>query len=63
MFRPITPFNFRGAEPPEQVLCRSTVDHNYYKVFNHLTDVDPAAFQPTGRHFGGVFPSRPGSDS
>ena len=45
----------KGAGQPEQVLCRSTVERNHYKVFNHLTDVDPAEFQPAGRHFGGVF--------
>ncbi|HKI19403.1 MAG TPA: hypothetical protein VKA15_16070 [Isosphaeraceae bacterium] len=45
----------RDAEPPEQVLCRSTVDHNHFRVYNHLRDVDTAAFQPVGRHFGGIF--------
>ena len=47
-----------GAGPPEQVLYRSASDRTYYKVFNHVSDVDTAEFQPTGRHFGGLFSKR-----
>ncbi len=45
----------KGPEPPEQALCRSTADHKHYALFVNRRDVDPARFQPVGRHFGGLF--------
>ncbi len=52
------PLNFgtwsEGAEPPEQVLCRSVSDPKLYKIFKYRRDIDPAEFQPTGKHFAGI---------
>jgi hypothetical protein len=42
-------------EPFEQILCVSTSDPYYFKVFRNQRDIDPSQFRPTGRHFGGIF--------
>ena len=53
------PLNFgtwsEGAEPPEQVLCRSVSDPKSYKIFKYQRDIDPAEFHPTDKHFAGIF--------
>jgi hypothetical protein len=53
------PFNYGtwpdGAEPPEQILCTSVSDPKRYKVFKYARDIDTAEFQPTGKHFGGIY--------
>jgi hypothetical protein len=53
------PFNYDswpdGAEPPEQILCTSVSDPHHYKMFKYKRDIDPSEFQPTGKHFGGVY--------
>ena len=41
-------------EPFEQILCVSTSDPKYFKIFRNRRDIDPTQFQPTGRHFGGI---------
>jgi hypothetical protein len=41
--------------PLEQILCVSTSDPRFYKIFRNQRDIDPAEFRPTGRHFGGIF--------
>ena len=48
-------------EPFEQILCESTSDPKYYKLFRNRRDIDPGQFRPTGRHFGGLF-SKPSWD-
>ncbi|MGP0062442.1 MAG: hypothetical protein ACLQGP_02410 [Isosphaeraceae bacterium] len=53
------PFNYdswpEGAEPPEQILCTSVSDPKRYKIFKYARDIDPGEFQPTGKHFGGIY--------
>ncbi len=53
------PFNYDswpdGAEPPEQIFCTSVSDPKHYRIFKHGRDIDPTEFQPTGKHFGGVY--------
>lgn len=44
-----------GVEAPEQVLCISTSDPKYYKLFKYARDIDPAEFKETGMAFGGVY--------
>ena len=44
-----------GGEPPEQILCVSASDPNHYKIFKNEKDIDPSGFQPTGKHFGGMY--------
>jgi hypothetical protein len=41
--------------PLEEILCVSTSDPKYFKVFRRQRDIDPMQFRPTGRHFGGIF--------
>ncbi len=41
--------------PFEQILCEATSDPKYYKVFKYREDIDLDQFQPTGRHYGGLF--------
>ncbi len=47
-----------GEKQPEQVLCSSISNPLNYKVFKNNKDIDTTEFQPTGKHFGGVY-SRP----
>ncbi len=47
-----------GEKQPEQVLCASISNPLNYKLFKYSEDIDTAEFQPTGKHFGGVY-SRP----
>jgi hypothetical protein len=42
-------------EPFEQILCASTSDPKYYKLFRNRRDIDTDQFRPTGRHYGGLF--------
>jgi hypothetical protein len=53
------PFNYDtrpdGEEAPEQILCRSVSDSKHYKMFKYSRDIDPTEFQPTGKHFGGIY--------
>jgi hypothetical protein len=47
-----------GPEDPEEaehVLCVSTADPKYFKLFKNRRDIDPTQFRPAGRHFGGLF--------
>jgi hypothetical protein len=47
-----------GPWDPEgsgHILCVSTSDPKYYKLFKNTRDIDPAQFRPAGRHFGGLF--------
>ncbi len=39
----------------EEILCVSTVEAKYFKVFRDQRDIDPTQFRPTGRHYGGIF--------
>ncbi len=39
----------------EEILCVSTSEPKYFKVFRDQNYIDPAQFRPTGRHFGGIF--------
>jgi hypothetical protein len=52
-------FNFNiGPWDPEgagHILCVSTLDPRYYKLFKNKRDIDPDQFQPMGRQFGGLF--------
>jgi hypothetical protein len=44
-----------GGEPVEQILCMSVSDPKHYKIFKNKKDIDPSKFQPTGKHFGGMY--------
>src|ERR1017187_7447002 len=48
-----------SREHPEQILCRSVSDPNHYKIFKNKKDIDPSKFQPTGKHFGGMYSKLP----
>jgi hypothetical protein len=41
--------------PIDEILCVSTSEPKYFKVFRDRRHIDPAEFRPTGRHFGGIF--------
>ncbi|HEV3166007.1 MAG TPA: hypothetical protein VGZ22_18410 [Isosphaeraceae bacterium] len=45
-----------GAEMPATILCRSTSNPKYFKVFRHRRDLDPTAYNETGRNLGGFYP-------
>lgn len=45
----------RNGRIPEQVLCASTANPKYYKVFKYRAEVQTHEFWPTGRAFGGIF--------
>ncbi len=53
------PFNLtKGPSDGEDawpILCISTSDPRYYKLFKYRRDIDPAQFRPVERHFGGLF--------
>jgi hypothetical protein len=42
--------------PLRQILCVSSSDPKYFKVFLNTEDIGPKGFRPTGRDFGGLFP-------
>ena len=52
-------FNFNigpwDPEEAEHILCVSTSDPKYYKLFKNQRDIDPNQFHSVGRHFGGLF--------
>ncbi|HWE37455.1 MAG TPA: hypothetical protein VG406_12875 [Isosphaeraceae bacterium] len=54
-YAPNIPWWRRGGRMPEQVVCASTTNPKYYKVFRYLMEVDTNEFSPTGRSFGGIF--------
>jgi hypothetical protein len=47
-----------GSPCPEQVVCVSTSDPKYFKVFKYSREIPLAEFQSTGRTFGGFFSER-----
>jgi hypothetical protein len=53
------PFNLTmgpsDGEDAWPILCVSTSDPRYYKLFKYRRDIDPAQFRPVERHFGGLF--------
>ena len=44
-----------GEESPVQVLCTAVSDPNHYRMFKNRRDIDFSEFQPTGKHFGGIY--------
>jgi hypothetical protein len=53
------PFNFtvkeREPDDAETILCKSTSDPRYYKLFKNTRDIDSDQFRSVGRRFGGLF--------
>ncbi len=53
------PFNYEsgrtGNEPAELVLCRFLSNPRHYRMFKNIKDVDLTEFEPTGKHFGGLY--------
>ena len=50
-------FNIGPWDPEDahHILCVSTSDPKYYKLFKNKRDIDPNQFRPVGRLFGGLF--------
>jgi hypothetical protein len=46
------PWDTEEARP---ILCVSTSDPKYYKLFKYKRDIDLTQFRPVERHFGGLF--------
>ncbi len=45
----------RNGGRSKQILCVSSSDPTYYKLFRNRRDIDPDQFRSTGRHYGGLF--------
>ncbi len=41
--------------PIDEILCVSTGNPSYFKIYRNERDIDPAQFRPTGRRYGGIF--------
>jgi hypothetical protein len=44
-----------GARRPESVLCRSTEDPKYYKIFKYRNEIEGTEWEEAGLSFGGTF--------